>query len=350
MPQSIILLCDDKPGHFHSAEGVAAAVQLIAPFGIHRVEVRRPAYAPPDLLSWLTNRHTPPGVILKAIYGLEAAKLPAASLVVSAGGDTLAANIALARLQGIPNIFYGSIRRYRIEDFTLVLNSQPERTAHPREVQFMKPSARDPFSIPPARGADGDQPLRLALLVGGNSGTVTFQDADWDRLVAFLRACKERHGFKFVVSNSRRTPPSFSDRLASVATETDSPIARFIDVRHVGAGTLLELFSDCDAVIATTDSSSMISEAIWMRRPVIAVAPERSRHLDREARYRAYLEARGWCREIPLTSLDARHVRNLLASLTPQDENPQAELAGLLKRHLPQLCSTEELGEGEPSP
>ena len=70
------------------------------------------------------QRRHEPRAVLRLGYGLNASRLRGADIVVSAGGDTLAANAAAARLLGVPNIFYGSLRRFKPEDFSLVLTSQ----------------------------------------------------------------------------------------------------------------------------------------------------------------------------------------------------------------------------------
>jgi hypothetical protein len=335
--RTLLLLCDDKPGHYHSAEGIAHALQLVAPWEVMRIEVRRPWWASPPLLASLVNTRRADRFVLSSIYGLDVGALAPAHLLVSAGGDTLAANVALARILGIPNIFYGSLRSYPIQDFSLVLNSAPERSHHPRELRFMKPSPHDPRSIPAPRAIEPGMAPRVALLIGGDSGTFRYQPSDWKLLLELIGAAHSQHGVRWLVSNSRRTPGAVSDQLQAIAAEPDGPIAQLVDVRSAGPGTLIGLLGACDGVVCTADSSSMLTEAIWLRRPVVAVRPKTWAHELRERDYRDYLEAQGWCHECDLAECTPTDLLAKLKQLTPMSDNPRQQLARLVCEHLPSL-------------
>jgi hypothetical protein len=175
------------------------------------------------------------------------------------------------------------------------------------------------------------------LLVGANTATVRYRDQDWSLLIDFLRKLHASRGARWIVSNSRRTPQRLTGRLARLAAEAQSPVASFIDVRSAGPGTLVPLFASSDAIFATVDSSSMVSEAIWARRPVIAVAPVATRLSDAEQEYRAFLEAQGWLRTIAISDLTVERVLAALSEMKPLDANPLDLLAATLVERLPGL-------------
>src|SRR5262249_59047153 len=83
-----LLLVDGKPGHYHQAEGVIAAIRRMRLVTSHRLEVRRRFFVPTRLLLQLVNRGVAPANILRLGYGIDAARLPKAEVVVSAGGGT----------------------------------------------------------------------------------------------------------------------------------------------------------------------------------------------------------------------------------------------------------------------
>lgn len=332
-----LLLQDDKPGHFHCAEAILAAAQRVRPIGIERVQVRRPWYAPPAVLTSLIDRRAAPGFILNRVYGIDAASLPKADLIVSAGGDTIAANIALARLTGTPNIFFGSLRRFAPEDFTLALNSYAIDRPAANQLQILKPSPADPTGLPVPDLDHRRLPKVSGLLVGGDSGDVRYTERDWNRLLEFLGDSHVRLGMSWIVSNSRRTPAAISDRLTAATGHAGAPIQRFIDVRRAGSGTLGALFAESGAIAVTSDSSAMLSEAIWMRRPVVALRPEALRLPPQEAAYRIWLERNGWCREIALPDLTAERYATALREVIPLADNPLAELARVLTHRMPAL-------------
>ncbi len=335
-------LRDDKPGHFRCAEGVLAAAQCLRPLHIHTVEIARLAVMAPRLLSWLTNANTSPHLVLKRMYGLDPASIPPCDVIVSAGGDTLAANIALARLRGVPNIFYGSLRRYRPGDFSLVLNSYESASKAPNELLILKPSPADPGLLPvPAMQANG-LPELMGLLIGGNAGTVSYSPDDWDHLLALIDDSHRQYGVRWIVSNSRRTPDGTSDRLQGLIESRAPAIESLIDVRKSGHGTLEALFQRSCAIVVTADSSAMLSEAIWMQRPVMSVQPQKISLPEKERAYRRFLEDNRWCRTANLSALTADLLMTSLATVVPLRQNPQRQLADLLQRHLPAIFPAAE--------
>ncbi len=343
LPLSVLLISDGRPGHYHLSDGIVAAAARLRPVETRRLEVRRHRWAPGRVLAALIEGGLAPVRLFTLGYGIDARALPRADLVVSAGGDTLAANAAAARLLGAPNIFYGSLRQFRPDDFALVLTSHARFRDRPRHVVTLKPSAIDPDSIPPAaRASDQDAPATLGLLVGGDTETVRFTPADWARLIAFVRAMTAKTGARWLVSNSRRTPREATDALAALAHEPASPILSFIDVHSAGAGTLVPLFARAEAVLVTVDSSSMVSEAVWVRRPVIAISPEASSLPESEQGYRDYLAANGWASALPIAELTSDGVGAEIARLRPLDEHPLDVLAAILAEKLPALFPQRE--------
>ncbi len=109
-PLKIIFLADTRPGHYHLAEGVIAAIARLRPVEVTRVETKRKWIVP---TRWLRRRINAksffPPRMLRMAYRIDAASLPKPDLVVSAGGETLMPNICVTRLFGVPNIFCGAL-------------------------------------------------------------------------------------------------------------------------------------------------------------------------------------------------------------------------------------------------
>ncbi len=164
-----------------------------------------------------------------------------------------------------------------------------------------------------------------------------FKPADWERVIAFVRAMTAETGARWLVSNSRRTPREATEALAALALEEASPILSFIDVRSAGPGTLVQLFERAEAVLVTVDSSSMVSEAVWVRRPVIAISPQTSVLPESEQGYRDYLAGNGWAAALPIAELTPEGVGAEIARLRPLDEHPLDLLAAILAEKLPAL-------------
>ena len=340
-PLPVLLLSDGRAGHANLSEGIIAAIARRRPVEVRRLEVRRGRW-PGHVLAALTVWRGSARSVLTRVYALEPASLAPATLVVSAGAETLAANVAAARLLGARNIFYGSLRRFRAADFSLSLTSYAADAIAPSQRMVLKPCRLDPDRLPIPAGRRGGMPGRVALLIGGDAPGIAYDAQDWERLAAFLAATHAADGTRWIVSGSRRTPDAVADRLAALARQQPGPVERFIDVRRPDAAGLVEILVDAGAVVATADSSTMLSEAVWARRPALAITPERFRLEARETTYRRHLADRHWARTLPIALLTPATFRAALAQITPYGGNMLDDLSVLLAHQLPELFLSQQ--------
>jgi uncharacterized protein len=342
MPLKIIFLADTRPGHYHLAQGVIAAIARLRPVEVTRVEVNRKWIVP---TRWLRRRITAqtffPPRMLRMAYRIDAHALPKADLVVSAGGETQMPNICVARFLDIPSVFCGSLLRgLGPENFNLIVSSYDRDAGSDRHMVVLKPSAIDPdalgrpASVP--RYGPEHYPKLAGLLIGGNAGPFRYRRKEWERLLAFAAEISKEWGTRWLISTSRRTPDSVADQIAHLARDR-GVVERFIDYRTAGPGTLPDLFGKADVVVCTEDSSTMVSEAVSARLPVVGVAPAAHRFTDEEQNYRAFLVANDWCRVLPIAALTPTSFAGALAEIEPIKENPLDALAAKLKERLPQL-------------
>ena len=175
-PLKVIFLADTRPGHYHLAQGVIAALARLRPVAVTRIEVKRKWIVP---TRWLRRRITAksffPPRMLRMAYRIDAYALPKADLVVSAGGETHMPNICVSRFLDIPSIFCGSLMRgLGPENFSLIVSSYDRDAASDRYLVTLKPSSIDadalgrPTSVP--RYGPDLQPRLAGFLVGGNAG------------------------------------------------------------------------------------------------------------------------------------------------------------------------------------
>ncbi len=325
-----LLLSDGRPGHFNLSLGLLAAVEQVCAVSTTRIDVKRGRWPGAPVAVW-SNVRLAPARLLSIVYGLDAKKLPKVDLIVSAGAETLGANIACARILGAANVFYGSLRYFRPEGFNLVLTSFPANASRPRHAFAPKPSPAAAALWKTGPRSIANPPLRLALLVGGNSGESTYTDADWEDLFGLVSMLAYTKGIQWQISNSRRTPDAISARLAKL------PHQRFVDVRNENATSLSELLGSSDAAVVTDESSSMVSDAVATGLAVLGVTPAHHRLTEKERGYRAHLRQSGWYDWAPLASLDAHLALAKLSQLTPMAEDPSLALAKLLREKLPAL-------------
>lgn len=341
-PLRILHLSDGRPGHYHLAEGVIAALEKLRTVETETIDIARRRMVPGRYLRMLaTADWCAPEQLLKMGYGFDPQELEAADLVISSGGDTLAANIAVRRLLNAENIFVGSIRNVPLEEFSLVVSSYARHEGTPRHLVTLKPSALDPDALGrpqdvPVYGADN--PPRLAgLLIGGDSGLFKYSHEEWLRVFAFAREVSRAWGTRWLVSTSRRTPPDIAQAAFDLAKDKDT-VADFVDYKLAGPGTLQKIFARAEAIVCSEDSSTMISEAVWCRLPVVGVSPAEHSFKPEEAEYRQMMLEKNWCRFLPVAGLSAAHFGECLKAIRVLDENPLDQLASRLRDALPAIA------------
>jgi mitochondrial fission protein ELM1 len=341
-PLKVVFLADTRPGHFHVAEGVIAAIARLRPVEVTRIEVKRKWIVP---TRWLRRRIDAktffPPRMLRMAYRIDAYALPKADLVVSAGGETQMPNVCVSRFLNIPSIFCGSLLRGLSPDnFSLIVSSYDRDADSDRHLVVLKPTAIDPDRLGrpkrvPRYGQDRT-PKIAGLLIGGNAGPFRYRREEWNRLLAFVGDVSRAWGTRWLISTSRRTPDFVAEYVAELARD-DSIVSRFIDYRTAGPGTLPEVFSNAEIVVCTEDSSTMVSEAVSARLPVVGVAPAAHRFTEEEQRYRDFLIGNNWCRVLPLAKLAPLSLARALSEIEPVEENPLDALAAKLKQRLPEL-------------
>src|SRR5262245_26866608 len=187
----VIFLADTRPGHYHLAQGVIAALARLQPVDVTRIEVKRKWIVP---TRWLRRRIDAetffPPRMLRMAYRIDAYALPKADLVVSAGGETQMPNICVSRFLDIPSIFCGSLLRgLPPENFDLIISSYDSDAGSARHMVVLKPSSIDPDALgrPPDLPRHGsDRHSKVAgLLIGGNAGPFRYRRDEWERLLSF---------------------------------------------------------------------------------------------------------------------------------------------------------------------
>jgi mitochondrial fission protein ELM1 len=337
-PLSALLLSDGKPGHHRQTEGVVAAMARLRPVTTTCLTLDRRWLVPSRTLLQGLNIGLPAPAILRVGYGLRADALPRADIVVSSGGETLAANVAAAELLSAANVFSGRVRRLVPERVSVNLVSLDRLAKHRNCLVCLPPSPVAPQArLPQRRLGRRAPPRRVGVLVGGNSGSYRYRARDWRRLTGFLKEAHRALGLGFLATTSRRSDSQIAEALAQLARDDSSGIETFIDYRQAGPGTLADIYAAADAILCTDDSTAMISEAIGACLSVVAVRPASARLVGQEREYRDLLAARGWYRPLALAELTVDAFLTALEEITPRTGSPLDELAGELARRLPHL-------------
>lgn len=295
----ILLLSDGLPGHLSQSRGLVT--WLADRFTVESREATiRLKFKPLARLAlpYMTGSSCLAPLILQFYRGVPDDG-PAVDMIVSAGGTTSFLNVALAQRWQIPNVFLGSKRRFRSDDFTAHLTLEPTGEPH-NVVMLLAPTLIDPqqlqhkgHELRRSLGLAADEKLNM-LAIGGDGAGYYYDRKSAQQLVQLMVQEHRRTGRRWLLTTSRRTGKALeqqlkhsipSDLLADSVWWSEAP--RKVMAAYMGAA---------DQLFITADSMSMIAEAIASARPTVILQPERARpeerYLDALQRY----EHAGLCR------------------------------------------------------
>ena len=141
---NILILSDGLPGHVNQSRGLVSWLSNRYHCEVREVDVAlrlRPVAR--ILLPRLLHGRAPGASVTSCFYRKNATLLPVPDLLVSAGGNTSFLNAALARKWQVPNVFLGSKRRLRSDDFAAHLTLEPTGEPH-NIVMALAPTLIDP--------------------------------------------------------------------------------------------------------------------------------------------------------------------------------------------------------------
>lgn len=326
----VLLLSDGRPGHYRQSEGVVAALRRRGLVELDRREIR-PRWPLPKAFIPKLGRVLAPQAFLRLMHGLDPAELAKPDLIVSSGGPTIGANVALAHVWGAPNVFSGSTRGYPLTAFRLVLTPYASVAEPPKVVFGPKPSPFDPDRIPaprPLRTTDDLRGARVSALIGGPTPYANFGNEDWRRLATLVAALVAEWQARVTIVTSPRTPEAAYAHMRLLAESSGGAVS-LVDFRTAGPGSIDKAF-DCELVLITSDSMSMMTEAAVSRRPAVALTPQKVKS-NKDDQAVAGLVAAGWLAVLPLADADPRAIGSAAAALEPMHENHLDRLVDLVR-------------------
>jgi mitochondrial fission protein ELM1 len=103
----------------------------------------------------------------------------------------------------------------------------------------------------------------VAVLVGGDSRHLSYRKTDMIRLVEDLRGLVDR-GCRLMVTISRRTPNPLREAVKALAAETGGFLWD-----GSGDNPYVAMLALAEAIVVTSDSANMVSEAVATGAPVL---------------------------------------------------------------------------------
>lgn len=196
-------------------------------------------------------------------------------LLISFGGDVAPLNVALAKSLRCRNVMIGSLRGIDPKHATAHLSLKGG--THNNAIA----TGIAPTTISPERCNLAGSNLKQRLgngrywscFIGGDGSGYQYCENDWRLLATALNHLAELHGIQWLITTSRRTGAKAEDFLQ-----------KHLDVVHIARTSFYSLTGEEDItpilgcserIFCTTDSLTMLSEAISSGRPTIGLQPKR---------------------------------------------------------------------------
>jgi uncharacterized protein len=258
------ILTNGAPGM--EAQGIAVAQATGMPFRLKRVRVKGP-------LAWLPARvqvSLPPQFYLGFVASSEPLCPPWPRLIVSVGRQSVATALALKRLSN-QSIFAVHVQDPKVSAYHF------DWIAAPKHDGFSGPNVTTtrgavhgvtPIRVTAAKGRfanliDQLPRPRVAVLLGGNSRAFRFKAADAENFGRSLATMARENNGSLLVTPSGRTPP---EALAALR-RTVSGVPHLI-WDGTGENPYLAFLGFADAIVVTSDSVNMVTEAAGTGKPV----------------------------------------------------------------------------------
>ena len=272
-------LDDGIPGHWSMTEGLIRLMGTLREVEVVRVRV---------VWRWGSARHLfqrcegwgirVPAWCVKAVVRWEpAAAGDGPDVVVSRGGATLFMNAWLARRAGCANVFIGKLRQMPTSSFRAVILRQDGRIAPPYFSLPLFPTRIDPASLE-QRAAEFPWTIGrpegevMSLLIGGDGSGHEYTRADWEALARGMAEWHRRHGIRWCVTTSRRTPAEVETLVTSLVPADAIHEACWWH-RGDRRACMVPFLAVAKQVFCTSDSMSMLEEVIASGRPLIGLHP-----------------------------------------------------------------------------
>ena len=327
----VLLLRDQKPGHYNQSEGVLLALKTQFDIEVERLEVPERWLMPGRFQRWLVGRDWLPLKFLEFICGARSL-LPVdpPDLIISAGGVTLPFNRLLARRYQCHNIFSGSVRNIDVNQFSLILHIYRRYKGQDGYLVTLKPA---PVDLDGLISYSSRFVRYNALLIGGPTVGAAFTGDDWEKLLKRLQVDESQN---WVITTSRRTPENWRQDLTNLQNAQGDRI-ELIDYMKCGPGDALRIAAGAESVFVSSDSDSMISEAVACCKPTVSLNPPVMTQSEDTRSYMQWLESKGWLRSITVDEFLTVDFTELLKMIYPIQEPPLEKLGSMIVDKLPQL-------------
>ncbi len=282
---NILVIKDDKPGHYNQTEGLVLILKEIYPnSNIEYIDIEIKNKITRKILRFFLNRLPKLFKDIKSFrylkYFYKKFSIPEIKpdLIISTGGNTSNYNAWLALAYGSENLLNGALRGLKEELFTYVTTvidlghkNQIILDVAPNTITKEKLLEKS-IEFSKLHNLDINQKY-YSLLIGGDGAGYKYNDKFYDDLIDFVEKVSKEKNIKWLITTSRRTPLEIENKLEE---ELKNYSTYFVSYNRKEEKILLPFLGLSEAIFVTEESSSMISEAISSGKNVFTLGNEYS--------------------------------------------------------------------------
>ena len=280
----VLVIKDDKPGHYNQTEGLILYLkEIYEDLEVEYIQIDIKSKLTRKILRFLLN--TFPAFFtenslkyLSFFYTKYNIPKNKPDLIISTGGNTSNLNAWLSKVYKCKNILNGALRGLKEELFTnvttvidlgyknqIILDVAPNTITKDKLLEKSEEFLK-------LHSLDSNQKY-YTLLIGGNGAGYKYDDKFYDSLIDFVEKLSKEKNIKWLITTSRRTPLEIENKLEEKLKDYCS---YFVSYNKKEEKVLLAFLGLSEAIFVTEDSSSMISEAISSTKNVFTIGNEYS--------------------------------------------------------------------------
>ena len=312
---NVWILSDGLPGHFNQSYGISEALNAQHTLNISTVDLHLRHKLLRPLMRAIAKKGSDKIIefFLPIFYNFS---LPSnkPALIISAGGNSLYANIALSKLKHSINCFSGTLKGYPNHLINIVFTVTPIKQCK-NNIVLDLPPAKGSIKFKPGlkiTGATGTQEKQeapekkfYALLIGGEGAGYQYQKSDWLKLASEINHIAKKDNIQWLITTSRRTGHETETILADNINKTIIKQAVWYGVKPEKV--VHSFLMRAHKIFCTEDSLSMVSEAIYSEKPVLTLQPEIFSPDENDSHALDQYQNRGFICRSPISQLSAMH-------------------------------------------
>ena len=277
---TIWILSDGLAGHYNQSVGISNALQPRMNCEPHTIHIHLKFKFLRFLMRIIANKL--PLLLNKKVFNFfythDAPSDQKPTLIISAGGNTLFANIALGKEYSATNVFSGTLKGYEKSRLSKVFTVTPLNNVKNNVVLDLPPANTQTSTNSEAI----EQQPYYALLIGGDGAGYKYTEDDWKQLAQAMKTIAERDKITWKVTTSRRTGEIAETQLKTHLKEEIATEAIWFSTNPQKV--VKRFLNESQIIFCTEDSLTMVSEAIYAHKPVVTLQPKIMNPVDNDSK------------------------------------------------------------------